>query len=84
MGPLTWPAEAQGNLCCQCGMGAPVDNKGALSTGHQPSTLISNMCTEDRYTCVSVQSVHDVGRVAVFICSYTAEGDHMISPALAH
>lgn len=83
-GPLTWPAEAQGNLCCQHGMAAPMDNKEAFSVGQQPPLLISNLCSEDRYTCVSVESDHDVDRAAVFICCYMAAVDQMISPAMAH
>lgn len=57
--------------------------RGSLSAGQQP-LLIRNMCCEDSYTCASLLSVHHVGRAAVFICSYTAEGDQMIGPAMAH
>ncbi|KAK5853593.1 hypothetical protein PBY51_014735 [Eleginops maclovinus] len=56
-GPLTWPAEAQGNLCCQHGMAALMDNKEAFSVGQQPSLLFSNLCSEDRYTCAFVESI---------------------------
>lgn len=47
----------------------------------EPPFLISELCSDDRYTCVSV---YDVGRAAVFICCYIAEGDQMIGPAMAH
>ena len=80
-GPLTWPADTQGTLCCPHGMAAPTDNKEAFSVGKRPPFLISKLCCEDRYTCVSVS---DVGRAAVFICCYMAEGDQMIGPVTAH
>ncbi len=82
-GPLTWPAAAQGNLCCQHGMAAPMNNKEAFFVEQQPPPSHSNLRSEDRYTCVSVESDHDV-RAPPFICCYMAEVDQMISPAMAH
>lgn len=63
-------------------MATAADNREALSVGQQPPLLISILCLED--TCVPGEPVHDVGRVAVFICCYMAEVDQMISPAMAH
>lgn len=61
-----------------------MDNKEAFSVRQQPFLLISELCSEDRYTCVPVESLHDVGRAAVFICCYMAEVDQMINLAMAH
>lgn len=52
--------------------GTSGQQRGLLRRAATPS-LGGNLGSEDRDTCVSVESVHDVGRAAVFICSFMPE-----------
>lgn len=60
--PLTWPAEPQGDLCCQRGRAAAPDNKEAFSAGPRTLPFIKNLYQQDNPTCVSAEEPRSVLR----------------------
>lgn len=75
---LTWATDAQGNLCCPCGMAAPTDNTKELSFEAAWAMCALRTCTA---ASVEEKPVQDEGTE---LQCYVAELDQVISPAMAH